>query len=43
MGELMVIFHLPSTDMHRTSLDEAKHLSVPNRLAQGLVDDNVMK
>jgi hypothetical protein len=41
MGELIVIFHLPSTDMRRTSLDEGVHLRVPNGSAQGFADDNV--
>jgi len=39
----MVIFHLPSTDMRRTSLDEGTQLSVRTGFAQGFVDDNVMK
>src|SRR5690242_3710052 len=41
MGELIVIFHLPSTDMRRTSVDEGVHLRGLACSAQGFVDDYV--
>src|SRR6185295_7596384 len=41
IGELIVIFHLPSTDMRRSSLAEGVHLRVPHACAQAFGDDNV--